>query len=127
MELILLYLFLKLDTIQTLFSLSAIVFACLSFGSYAFAIADKITGGTGSKGWASRSRMFSHSRKTVWVMVLFVLLVVAIPTTKQAAILMAGWGVLEVVKSEKVGKLASRSLVIIEKHLDEYLKGLEGK
>lgn len=47
---------------------------------------------------------------------------VLLPTQKDAALILAGYGVIEVAKSDTAGRLASKSVQLIEQTLDGYLK-----
>ena len=52
---------------------------------------------------------------------------IAVPTQKEAAIILAGYGILEVAKSESAQRLAGKSVELIEQTLDGYLKKPEKK
>lgn len=110
MELFLLYLFLKLDAIQYT---AIFVFICFSVIAFCQAMNWYMDGVEWCRKWYPR-----------WVVLTIIagFIAISLPSTKQVGVLLAGWGVLEVVKSETAGRLASKSVQLIEQQLDVLLK-----
>ena len=61
-------------------------------------------------------------KKAIWVGGVILAINIIIPTQKQAAIILAGSAILDVAKSEAAGRIASKSVQLIEQTLDGYLK-----
>jgi len=64
-------------------------------------------------------RMLKYS---VAALIVGVIALVIVPSKKDAALILAGSAVLDVARSETAGRLASKSVQLIEQTLDGYLK-----
>lgn len=111
MEIFLLYLFTRLTVINNVLSLVAILGTILGVMVLAFSLAETRT----ESGVKIGKRMIVAGVVAVFGLVI-------IPTQKDAAVILAGWGVLEIAKSETAGRLASKSAQLIEQTIDGYLK-----
>ena len=109
MDILLLYLFTRLDAIQGLCAAAVLVGGC---SAYFLIVFQHETGPEGKK-WMKR---------TIVAAVMGGVCMVLVPTKKDAALILAGWGVIEIARSETAGRLASKSVQIIEQTLDGYLK-----
>ena len=106
-EILWLYLFTRLNTLREM-AIVVVVFG--AFGLLAAWFARFIDGWKGPV----------KSLTAVWVCV--VLVTVAIPTQKDAMLILAGTGVIQAAKTDTAQRLAGKSVQVIEKALDDYLK-----
>lgn len=116
MDVFLLYLWTRLDALQTVAFGAAL---CLAMAIFAILMSEgDVLESDGGKKWVKR-----------FVIVGFVgiFAVVIIPSKKDAALMLAGYSVIEIARSETAGRLASKSVQLIEQTLDSYLKKPEGK
>lgn len=111
MEILLLYLFTRLGPLHAVFDVGLFGGAISVYASGAwYFIHDK----------PAIARSFI--KVSVALLVLSIVGKVLIPTQKDAALILAGYGVIEIAKSETAGRLASKSVQLIEQTLDGYLK-----
>lgn len=116
MELFLLYLWLQLDTIGIISFV-----ALLLIGAVATA--------TGFMTWEEEDdqKLTSLALKSRrWALILLII-TIFLPSTKDAAILLAGYGVLEIAKTDTAKRVMSNSVKILEHHLEKYAKELPEK
>lgn len=122
MDIFLLYLFTRLDAFIFLLLFGAgmggvVVLAC------AIGLDDtwdhlKPERKTALRAWRTRGIVIAS---------VFLLFAALVPTQKDAALILAGSAVIDVAKSETAGRLASKSVQLIEQTLDGYLKPKEAK
>lgn len=113
MELFLLYLFTRIDS---LFVLLLITTICFAGAALVVVLA-------GIDAWEEhKKKLRKLFKKLVIATAVLALITTMLPRQKDIALIVAGWGVLEVAKSETAGRLASKSVGVIEKALDEYLQ-----
>ena len=106
-EVLWLYLFTRLDALREL-AIVATVFGGSGVGAAWFAVF--------VDDWKGPVK----SLTALWVCV--VLCTVAIPTQKDAMFILAGTGVIQAAKTDTAQRLAGKSVAVIEKALDDYLK-----
>lgn len=116
MDIVLLYVFTRLNPLNELFIGLAVLstfsaFSCVVFGC----------GEYGNK------HLLKWIKPAIAALIVGVLGAVLVPTQKDAALILAGSAVLDVARSETAGRLASKSVQLIEQTLDGYLKKPEGK
>lgn len=123
MDIFLLYLFTRIDNLQMtlLLVLVGIFVWCL-----ANFISTDIDSWGESRAANKKATNEAIKKRMRWTIPLIVALVV-IPGQKDMAIILAGSAVLDVARSETAGRLASKSVQLIEQTLDGYLKKPEGK
>jgi len=102
-----LYLFTRLDAIQALLQIASML-GGFGVGAAWFAV------------FIDRWNGPVKSLTAVWVCV--VMLFVMIPTQKDAMFILAGTGVIQAAKTDTAQRLAGKSVAVIEKALDDYLK-----
>ena len=123
MDIFLLYLFTRVDPLMVFLACSAFALAMAALFIY-------INSDMGS--WRDNHREKEIAEKKLAMQFLkaaipFVVALVVIPSQKDLALILAGYGVIEVAKSETAGRLASKSVRLIEQTLDGYLKKAEDK
>jgi len=113
MELFLLYIWTRLATIQAV----SIMLTIVCFIGILIALIAQ-----GDTYYSNEKKYIKVRKKFVIYFCLFLTMSIITPSQKDAAIILAGWGVLEISRSAPAGRLAKKSLQLIEKTLDEYLK-----
>ena len=116
MELFLLYLWLQLN-----------MFGILSF--LALLLLGAVAIITGFMAWEEEDdqKLTSLALKSRRWALVFLIITIFLPSTKDAAILLAGYGVLEVAKTDTAKQMMSNSVKILEYHLEKYVKELPKK
>ena len=115
MELFWLYIFMKLDIIQGVFSLLGTLLLLLGGFLWIVGVAEDL------------HRMCRIGKPIIIVGIIFGTLGVLTPNRADAVAIIAGYGVLEAVKTETAQRLASTSVRIIEKWLNRHLDKLPVK
>lgn len=120
MDWFLLYLILKLDALSALFVVGAVI-------SVSIAIVFWVIGASAKeyKDPEYVASNFKSAKKWTYVAIPLIVFATLIPTTQQIVIMTGGVGVLEASRTERAQEMASKSVVVIEKFLDEYLKEAE--
>lgn len=125
----LLYLILKLDSVIVLFGFCAFAFGAVALLYLLHGISASLYEYEYNKEKLEEARRiyFRHSRKNIGIAVVIVFLAVLIPSTKDIIMITGGVGVLEAAKTEQAKNIASKSVLVIEKFLDGYLRETEKK
>jgi hypothetical protein len=111
MDIILLYLFTRLEAVS--FTVGFFFTAGIVFVMVGWLI----------RGVTENSKLLpGEMRFAYWVIAISLAANLIIPTQKQAAIILAGSAIIDVAKSETAGRLASKSVQLIEQTIDGYLK-----
>lgn len=121
MDVFLLYLWTRLDSLVAVATIGALV---LGMGTAATGIAYGI-GSVDREEWAPR--VGAVFRRFVTGLAVCVLLLILTPSSKDAIYIMGGAAVLEAAKTEQAQRLASKSVQLIEQTLDGYLKQKDAK
>lgn len=122
MDIFLLYLFTRLDAFKMTLVVLA-VFLC---------IAALITIMTTIDTYSDEEKTAAAERRKIGYKLIacafaIQLLNVAVPNRESAAVILGGYAIIEVARSETAGRLASKSVQLIEQTLDGYLKKSEEK
>jgi hypothetical protein len=106
-EIFWLYLFTRLDAIRELFTALSILAAT----GILVAIMGRLI-----------AKVVTPIKSLVAVWITLVLISVALPSKQDAVLILAGVGVIEAAKSEEVRQFAGKSVEVIEKAMDDFLK-----
>ena len=124
-----LYLFLKLDSLGTLFTIITVA-STIAFLAYvvAYALWGEDTYGEDKKKSIERRDIFYakhwHKKTVISILFIFLFLAVFTPTTKQFAVL---YLLPKIVNSTEVQQIPNKALGILSKKLDEWASDLQGK
>lgn len=119
MDIFLLYVFTRVNVLLTIFGVAA--FVLLFIVALLHMTADINGIGRDNRDEITKKHRQSANR-LLWVAVPCVVMVAIIPSQRDLAIILAGHGLFEIAKSETAGRLASKSVQLIEQTLDGYLK-----
>lgn len=75
-----------------------------------------------SKANKFRATCWEYIKKTMYVPIIAIVINLTVPTKEDAQFIIAGTGLLEIVKSEQAQSIGSKSVQVVEKYLDEMLK-----
>lgn len=116
MEIFLLYLWTRLDAIQGLLITASIFLGIGALFSCIFrTFPDEVIS----------AKAGEYTKPLIRWLVVVALIAATVPSKQDALFILAGTGVIEVAKSETAGRLASKSVQLIEQTLDGYLKKAE--
>jgi hypothetical protein len=124
LEIFLLYIWTRLDALSLVVTVAAFVLGLLS-GLLCLAICVNIAD-MGDLPESKKKAEKSLSRTIRWF-VLMLACYVLMPSKQDAAIILAGTGVLAAAQTDTAKHLASKSVKVIEKAMDDYLKEKEAK
>lgn len=65
---------------------------------------------------------WEYIKKTMYIPIIAIVINLTVPTKEDAQFIIAGTGLLEIVKSEQAQSIGSKSVQVVEKYLDEMLK-----
>lgn len=119
MEIFLLYLFTRIPAIKGMLFLCALLLFAL--GSVKFIDTDGKYGLTD----AEKAPLFKDAKRWMLWAILPVILGGLVPSKEDVGLILAGSAVLEVAKSETAGRLASKSVQLIEQTLDGFIQKKE--
>lgn len=69
-----------------------------------------------------REKTLGLMKKTMYIPIIAVFLSVLIPSKEDAKFIIAGTGLVEIAKSDTAQRLESKSVQVVEKYLDNFLK-----
>lgn len=119
MDIFLLYLWTRLDVISTTSGMMSFAFSLALLFSFIF----RTYPDDDDVAAAAKKAAKPLLRAAIACLILFAI----VPTKKDAMFILAGSAVIDVARSETAGRLASKSVQLIEQTLDGYLKKPEGK
>lgn len=129
MEIFLLYAFTRLDAIGTFAGVVSVVGLMSGFVAMFIHMGceSELRENSSEGDKKITKRIGSLSRCLLVAGFVSAIICVLTPTQKDAAIILAGAGILEVAKTDAAQRLASKSVQLIEQTLDGYLKADEAK
>ena len=120
-EVFLIYLLTRLDGILYLAKTISMWFIIVYFSVGVFMLVlhgDDYTG----DGKVFREKTLGLIKKTMFIPIIAVLLSVLIPSKEDVKFIIAGTGLVEIAKSDTAQRLGNKSVQVVEKYLDNFLK-----
>lgn len=124
---LLLYLILKLSSVIALFGIGAVLMGITAFSYFIIGIStSKFDHDYNEEKYeGAKQYLFRRGRKFAYIAAALTFLATIIPSTRDVLFITGGVGVLEAARTERANEIASKSVLVIEKFLDNYLKETE--